>query len=189
MAESAVASAAELHDGASASAATRAVLMTNPFSSTKAILRRCDLFVRCRIYSEGTHFMERKRMKIRGWTIVVQALLYSLLVQQAIAGSFQLDPQTRRQIDAEAQRLVNAGETPGLAVGIMSRGRLIYARGFGLANLETLTPVALHFVFGIGSATKQFTAAGIVLLAESRGRSRWMIRSRGTFRIFRKGVR
>lgn len=56
--------------------------------------------------------------------------------------------------------------SPGGAVGIVKEGKLIYAKGYGLANLEYGKPNSPTSVFRIGSTSKQFTAACIVLLAE-----------------------
>lgn len=56
--------------------------------------------------------------------------------------------------------------TPGCALGIMKNGELIYAKGYGLANMEYDIPNSASSVFRIGSTSKQFTAACIVLLAE-----------------------
>jgi D-alanyl-D-alanine carboxypeptidase len=61
---------------------------------------------------------------------------------------------------------VDEHQTPGIAVGIMSEGQIVYAKGFGMANLETGTKVTADSVFAIGSNTKQFTAVSIVLLSE-----------------------
>jgi len=58
--------------------------------------------------------------------------------------------------------------SPGCAVGVIRDGRLIYKRGYGMANLENSVPIASTTVFLIGSTSKQFTAASI-LLAESQG--------------------
>jgi CubicO group peptidase (beta-lactamase class C family) len=55
---------------------------------------------------------------------------------------------------------------PGCALGIMKDGELIYNRGYGMANLEYDIPLDKNSVFRIGSTSKQFTAACIVLLAE-----------------------
>ena len=85
---------------------------------------------------------------------------------QATAAGFQLDEAARAQIDALAQRAIDEHRTPGLAIGVMSEGKIIYAKGFGLANLETGTKVTPDSVFMIGSITKQFTAAGIMALAD-----------------------
>lgn len=56
--------------------------------------------------------------------------------------------------------------SPGCALGIIKDGNLIYAEGYGLANMEYDIPNAASSVFRIGSTSKQFTAACIVLLAE-----------------------
>lgn len=55
---------------------------------------------------------------------------------------------------------------PGCALGVIHDGQLIYARGYGMANLEYDIPNTPNSVFRIGSTSKQFTAACIVLLAE-----------------------
>jgi CubicO group peptidase (beta-lactamase class C family) len=60
----------------------------------------------------------------------------------------------------------NRGDAPGCALGIIKDNELIYAKGYGLANMEYDIPNAASTVFRIGSTSKQFTAACIVLLAE-----------------------
>lgn len=60
----------------------------------------------------------------------------------------------------------NNTETPGCAIGIIKDHELIYAKGYGLANMEYNIPNSASSVFRIGSTSKQFTAACIVLLVE-----------------------
>lgn len=55
-------------------------------------------------------------------------------------------------------------ETPGCAVGVAHQGRRLLARGYGMANLETGTPVTAETVFESGSVAKQFTATAVLLL-------------------------
>jgi CubicO group peptidase (beta-lactamase class C family) len=57
-------------------------------------------------------------------------------------------------------------DTPGFALGIFKDGRVIYARGYGMANLEYNIPNTPQTVFRIGSLSKQFTAMCVALLAE-----------------------
>ena len=57
-------------------------------------------------------------------------------------------------------------DSPGFAMGIFKDGRIIYARGYGMANLEYKIPITPQTVFRIGSLSKQFTAMCIALLAE-----------------------
>ncbi|KPK88461.1 hypothetical protein AMJ80_11040 [bacterium SM23_31] len=57
-------------------------------------------------------------------------------------------------------------DTPGAALGIFNDGRIIYARGYGMANLEYNIPITPQSVFRIASVSKQFTAMCIAILAE-----------------------
>lgn len=56
-------------------------------------------------------------------------------------------------------------EGPGCAVGASRNGRVVYERGYGMANLETGTPIRPSSIFHVASVSKQFTAAAIMLLA------------------------
>lgn len=59
----------------------------------------------------------------------------------------------------------NSTHTPGCAVGVSQRGRVLLTRGYGMANLETGTPITPETIFESGSVAKQFTAAATLLLA------------------------
>jgi CubicO group peptidase (beta-lactamase class C family) len=59
--------------------------------------------------------------------------------------------------------------SPGCAAAVFRNGRIIYARGYGLANIEEDVPIMPQSVFDIGSTSKQFTAASILLL-EKQGK-------------------
>ena len=54
----------------------------------------------------------------------------------------------------------------GAALGIIENGQVIYTKSYGMANLEYDMPNDADSVFRIGSTSKQFTAACIVLLAQ-----------------------
>ncbi len=56
--------------------------------------------------------------------------------------------------------------TPGAAVAAVSGDRLVFAKAFGAANIETGAPVTPDTLFRVGSVTKMFTAAVLVTLAE-----------------------
>jgi CubicO group peptidase (beta-lactamase class C family) len=55
---------------------------------------------------------------------------------------------------------------PGAAVAIVSDDKIIFAKGFGVANTETNIPVTPDTLFQIGSITKTFTAAALLTLSE-----------------------
>jgi CubicO group peptidase (beta-lactamase class C family) len=55
---------------------------------------------------------------------------------------------------------------PGLSIAVVKDGKIIKARGYGLANIETNTPATEKTVYKIASVSKQFIAAGIMLLVD-----------------------
>jgi CubicO group peptidase (beta-lactamase class C family) len=57
-------------------------------------------------------------------------------------------------------------DSPGCALGVIKDGKLIYKKGYGMANLEHDIPISPTTVFNIGSASNQFTAMSILLLAK-----------------------
>lgn len=59
-----------------------------------------------------------------------------------------------------------AGEVPGVAVLAVRDGIKVYNKQFGLANMEYKIPIKENTAFNIASITKQFTAMGIMILAE-----------------------
>jgi CubicO group peptidase (beta-lactamase class C family) len=54
--------------------------------------------------------------------------------------------------------------SPGCALGIYNAGVIVYARGYGSANLEHGIPITARTVFDLGSTSKQFTAMSVALL-------------------------
>jgi CubicO group peptidase (beta-lactamase class C family) len=83
------------------------------------------------------------------------------------------DPARKAALLAAAPRLdelfrakVGEGRATGVAVGIVLDGELVYARGFGVRDVETKTPIDLDTVFCIASMTKSFTAAAVMKLRD-----------------------
>lgn len=69
-------------------------------------------------------------------------------------------------VDAVAAKALADKAVAGFAVGVVENGRVRLARGYGMADLEARVPVTDRTVFRIGSVTKEFTAAAVLLLAE-----------------------
>lgn len=70
--------------------------------------------------------------------------------------------QTDEYIKAEMQRQ----RVPGLSVVVLKDGKIIKAQGYGLADRVRKVPATPETVYKIGSVSKQFIAAGIMLLVQ-----------------------
>lgn len=57
-------------------------------------------------------------------------------------------------------------DTPGCALGVICDGELVYARGYGMANLEHGVPITPASIFHVASISKQFTGLTSAILAE-----------------------
>ncbi len=79
--------------------------------------------------------------------------------------------QTSGEAIAAARELVRTKvaeqHIPGYVAGVYADGRIVWAEGFGDANVETGTPVWPSTRFRIGSVSKTFTAAAVGLLVEA----------------------
>lgn len=96
--------------------------------------------------------------------VLLSAILVGPMVlpaQDAAPTAFPADPRVDA-VFAEYDR----PDRPGCAVGAYRDDRLIYAKGYGLADVERGVPLTSRSVFDIGSTSKQFAAAVIVLLAQ-----------------------
>ena len=60
-------------------------------------------------------------------------------------------------------------DSPGCALGVIQNGRLVYEKAYGLASLEHRLAInPSQTVFDIGSTSKQFTAAIVLLLVQDK---------------------
>jgi len=64
------------------------------------------------------------------------------------------------------RRLMARDHIPGVAVGVVEGGRLVFARGFGYRDVDRRLPVTPDTLFPLGSCSKAFTATAIALLAD-----------------------
>jgi CubicO group peptidase (beta-lactamase class C family) len=96
-------------------------------------------------------------------------LLLSALIQPTV-WSQTAATQTERpseQIDKLFEKM-DRTISPGCAVAAMRDGKILYQRGYGMADLDYNVPITANTVFPVASMSKQFTAAAIVMLAQER---------------------
>jgi CubicO group peptidase (beta-lactamase class C family) len=75
-------------------------------------------------------------------------------------------------IDKLVTNAIKTFDVPGIAVGIVKDGQLIFAKGYGVRSLATGKPVDEHTLFGIASNTKAFTTTALGILVDE-GKLKW----------------
>ena len=96
---------------------------------------------------------------------VVAAML--LLLAQAVPLAAQTSPpQTNEQTVDRLFADYDKPGSPGCALGVIQHGAFLYRKSYGEASLELGVPLSSQSLFYMGSVSKQFTAASVVLAAE-----------------------
>ena len=93
-------------------------------------------------------------------------LALSLLFAVTASASAQLAPDVQAKVDAAVHQTLEKTGVPSASVGIVQGGRIVYTAGFGNARLHPDVPATATMRYPIGSITKQFTAACILLLQQ-----------------------
>lgn len=75
-------------------------------------------------------------------------------------------PQTIEELNSRIEGIRTRHDLPGMAVALVSKDSIIWAAGFGHADLETHRPVTENTLFRVGSCTKSFIGLGFLKLAE-----------------------
>jgi len=99
----------------------------------------------------------RNRLSVSLFVVATAALPASRIGAQAPGASINLE------VDGLFARWTTS--TPGCAVGADVKGQPVVRAAYGMADLEHDVPVTLDTIFEVGSVSKQFTAAAVLLLA------------------------
>lgn len=110
--------------------------------------------------------MDSKQKLFAGFVFCLSmALVFGVKTQTAVACQAYTHNALTDKVD-EMFRQWDKDDSPGAAVGILKDGRIIYARGYGIANLEYTLPWTPQTPSRIGSISKQFIAMCIAILTE-----------------------
>ena len=79
-----------------------------------------------------------------------------------------LPAPVRAAVDQTVREVLAATGAPGASIAVVADGRLAYVRAYGHARVEPPMPATPEMRFAVGSISKQFTAAAILMLAEEK---------------------
>jgi len=92
--------------------------------------------------------------------------LFLLFVISTICSSQSLTADDRSKIDMVASKVLATTGVPSASIAIVKDGQIVYAKAYGKARLEPEMAATPEMRYSIGSVSKQFTVAAILMLAE-----------------------
>ncbi|MGD0522108.1 MAG: serine hydrolase domain-containing protein [Terracidiphilus sp.] len=105
--------------------------------------------------------------KVLGCTVLSVLSLAAAAPAQTVE---TLDPALQNRIDRIAAQVLDQTGVPSASVAVVKAGKLVYTHAYGQARLATPTtpavPATPQMRYSIGSISKQFTAAAILMLQE-----------------------
>src|SRR5580704_2957495 len=105
-------------------------------------------------------------MNLRVWATGVLGLVCVWAATVPMMAQNTLPAATASGIDAAAADALKATGVPSASVAVVQGGKVAYVKAYGMARLEPAMAAEPGMRYSIGSVSKQFTAAVILLLAQ-----------------------
>ena len=93
-------------------------------------------------------------------------VLICVIASNTTVARAQTDQNLESKVDSIAAQVLQSSGVPGASVAVVQHGRLVLAKAYGSAKLEPRTPATTSMRYGVGSISKQFTAAAMLLLQQ-----------------------
>jgi CubicO group peptidase (beta-lactamase class C family) len=97
---------------------------------------------------------------------IILILLIPLLAKTIVLAQSNRSKLIRTRLEPMIEETMRQHQIPGFAIGIVDNGKVIYARGFGVAKLGSNNPITPKSLFHMASVTKPFVATAIMQLVE-----------------------
>ena len=120
------------------------------------------------------------RAVLLGWLFIMRTITGPTLIFLLLAASNafaqsappaglavdSLAPELRARIDDAALKVLDQTGVPSASVAIVQHGQIVYTHAYGNAKLDPAEPATPAMRYPIGSISKQFTAAAVLLLEQ-----------------------
>jgi D-alanyl-D-alanine carboxypeptidase len=84
----------------------------------------------------------------------------------AVALAGQTPSDLEKRLDDQISAALHRAGAPSVSVAVVREGKLFYAKAFGMADLASNRVADLNTRYAVGSVSKQFTVAALLLLQE-----------------------
>jgi CubicO group peptidase (beta-lactamase class C family) len=99
-------------------------------------------------------------------TLLTSSLLFGAVPALLAQPSNALDAATAGRVDQAVEKVIADTGIPSASVALVEHGRIVYLQAYGKARLEPPMAASTEMQYSVGSVSKQFTAALILMLVE-----------------------
>ena len=97
----------------------------------------------------------------RDSAVAARHLAFLLMLSPLVSGVALAD-----DVDAYIKLRMDKEHIPGLSLAVVKDGKVVKLKGYGTSNLELNVPAVPDTVYELGSISKQFTAAAVLILVQ-----------------------
>ena len=110
--------------------------------------------------------MPEARILRARFALIIAVVLLSLVSSANANAQADLSPELSAKIDKLATDALTKSGVPSASIAVVKDGKIVYLKAYGSARLEPKAPATSGMRYSIGSISKQFTAAAVLLLQE-----------------------
>src|SRR6202142_4582838 len=101
---------------------------------------------------------------------MLKSLLLLVLVSLTVPAPAraELSPEAKSRIDAAVSQVLSSTKVPSASIAVVVDGQIAYLQAYGMARLSPPMEATPQMQYSVGSISKQFTAAAILLLAQQQ---------------------
>ena len=105
-------------------------------------------------------------IRMRGWKLLLVTVPCLYFCFRVPAQAEALPPAVQEAIDKLSRKTLAETGLPSASIAVVERGEIAYVKAYGNGNVDPPKAAAPAMRYSIGSISKQFTAAAVLLLAE-----------------------
>ncbi len=105
-------------------------------------------------------------MRLHRFVKFSATLAFSFVAILTLNAQSTLSPELRSKIDEAAQQVLKSTGVPSASLAVVQDGKIAYLQAYGAARLDPQMAATPAMRYSIGSISKQFTAAAVMLLVQ-----------------------
>lgn len=98
----------------------------------------------------------------------IAALIFAAIPASPLCAQEVQAPQRYEEVRRSIQGSIKLRQAPALSIAVLERGRIVWAEGFGMADLERKRKASANTIYRLASISKPFTATAVMQLVDRK---------------------